>query len=103
MVDGVDVGDDVNFAVKCKKDNSLEGNTLKHQDFRNADMVVIQVPPVSDSSQKGTKGYNVFAIYGNKVISSFAMETTISDYANGLWKDKFMMAHSKPYILNGDC
>ena len=101
MVDGVNVSDEEMFAIPSKKGDGIDGHSCQHLNFRNADMVVVQIPAISDSGDEGTKGYNVYGIYGNKVVTSYANETTISSYSH-LWKDKFMMARGKPYILSGE-
>ncbi len=109
MVDGVDVGVSEMFHHNSKSPTPKEDEARKfiehYQDFKGADLIVVDGYGsfVGGESEEGS--YNVFplyAVYGDKkVVSSNVTEMALTQYYD-LWKDKLILAKQKPYILSGD-
>jgi hypothetical protein len=112
MVDGVDVGASECFhhASKSSKDDPKEiRNFTEHtQHFRGADLIVVDLfgyhsvnALKKDKEIRTYKKYPLYAVYGDKVITSHASEMAITSHYS-LFKDKMILATKKPYILSGD-
>jgi hypothetical protein len=124
MVDGVDVGTDVDVyeRKRCKNGCDFENGTdcddcsvsfaVETQDFRDAEMVVVLSKSYGfsfsddlDSAQKdGSKIRNhlfhSYAVYGNRLVSANITGTTLRNIReSGI---KIVLANKRPYILNGD-
>lgn len=121
MVDGIAAGDRVILTRRnvCTKEHpidefceSCEGShSDETQDFRDAEMIVVESLPLSTSfedsptgedGKKGTRATNNFkahCIYGSKIVST---EMT-ADLVRHLTQHTIVKwATKKPYILNGD-
>lgn len=109
MVDGVDVGVSEMFHHIGKSLTPKEGEARKftehYQDFKGADLIVVDGYGSFEEGESEEGSYNVFplyAVYGDKkVVSSNVTEMALTQYYD-LWKDKLILAKQKPYILSGD-
>ena len=103
MVDGAGVGSSECFNRAPPKTATAKEKvafTEIKQDFRNAEMVVLDIHPYSATSGE-LSFFHVYGIYGNKVVSAGVREDVVTQY-RVLWKEKLVLAEKKPYILNGD-
>lgn len=110
MVDGADVGTVETFSPgKLPRGSSLDPIKSIQQDFRDAEMVVIDVfdkeTATADESKEykdnKCKKFNIYGIYGNKIVTSSIEEDVL--YRNwAVIKNKTVLATRKPYLLNGD-
>ena len=117
MVDGADVGAsecfNFDYIYADASKNEKCGFSEHYQDFKNADMILVDgfgsyqqssagIDPATNKAinERHTRIFPVYAIYNNRVVKSQASEITISSYY-GLWKEKMILATKKPYILSG--
>ena len=94
MIEGAVIGDQFEY----------EESNLKEEFFRGADLICIEpgeVRRVLTSNNEGVLGHDVFAIYGDKVVTTF-LESTLKKQFYECNKDKMIMVRNKPYIINGE-
>jgi len=95
MVDGVSVGDKLEYIKEDAKDGE---NHRFYSDFLSAEMVVVLREPLHRGVKTDEQPrFTVYGIYGNVIVSATASGNRINDI-----NKKIIWAHRKPYILNGD-
>lgn len=96
MVDGIGIGE------VCEVDTN--GIALRGEFFRNAELLCLLPETRTKTFEpEGEKieGCTVFAIYDNKIVTSFLADKHQRDF----WevnRDKTVVVERKPYILNGE-
>ena len=101
MVDGADIGSEVNLETKDPI-NHVHYTEL----FRNADVICL-VPGESTyypdgGDDKGIKGRSAYGLFGNSMIIESWVPNKHLELFMGTNKTKIVLVNKKPYILNGE-
>jgi len=98
MVEGSEVGTEIRHGEKGEF-------CLFHEDLRFADMICVsqeEVLRTANIKDGGTKGHDVYAIYGgDKIVTSF-VPTKLMGFMREENEAKIVLVRKKPYIISGE-
>jgi len=94
MVDGAVVGEKFEY----------QEGMVKEQFFTEADMICLENLKVFRKIESGGEeipGYDIYAIYENRVVKSFLPESLKTDFY-AVSAENLILSMKKPFILNGE-